>query len=208
MSKTASRVTVFETLSACVETALVKRGLALRLGNKELDDKTKAGLNAMMTAIISVAHYVGVSDDHYRELKRLADKVRHRPQGMCERNEERLAQFSDKRALRAIVNLPFHLAERLSLVSKPTVRQAQEMQMVVLLAILLYLPVRIKNAAALDLDIHIKRPVGGVAGRWTVRFTPNEVKNNKSIDGDFNEEVSARLGGGDGLFRARCVSSR
>jgi len=81
----------FTSLAAGVDVDLVKRSLALRLGNKELDDTTKPGLSALMTAIISVAHFLGVSDEHYRQLKRLADKVRHRPQGMTERNKERPA---------------------------------------------------------------------------------------------------------------------
>ncbi|THF54650.1 site-specific integrase [Ollibium composti] len=183
----------FVSLADCVEPELVKRGLQLRLGGKDLDDKTKPALSAMMTAIISVAHFVDVSDEHYRELKRLADKVRHRQNGMTERNKERLAQFNEEHAMRALVNLPFRMANDLANITLPTVRQAQQMQMAALIAILLHLPLRIKNAAALDLDIHIKRPAGGADGRWIVHFASGEVKNEVAIDGVFNEKVSALL---------------
>ncbi len=183
----------FSSLRACIDPKLARRALELRLDGRELDDKTKPALSAMMTAIISVARYVEVSDEHYRELKRLADKVRHRPTGMTERNKERLAQFNDKRARQAIVNLPFRIAEDLADVSQPTVRQAQRMQMAAMLAILIRLPLRIKNLAALDLDAHIKRPAGGIDGRWLVHFVEAEVKNKVAIDGFFNETVSALL---------------
>lgn len=191
----------FPSLAACVDPAMVKRGLSLRLGNKELDDRTKPALSTMMTAIISVARFVGVTDEHYKELKRLFDIVGHRPEGMCERNVERLTQFDDERARRAFANLPFRVAERLSEVTDPTVRQAQEMQMAALLAILLHLPLRIKNAAALDLDMHLRRPTGGKAGCWHVHFDPGEVKNGVVIDGIFNEHVSALLERYVGVFR-------
>lgn len=183
----------FTSLAACIDVDLVKRGLTLRLGNKELDDTTKPGLSAMMTAIISVARFVGVSDEHYRQLKRLADRVRHRPEGMTERNKERLAQFNDEAARRALVNLPFRMANELADVTQPTVRQAQRMQMAAMLAVLTRLPLRIKNVAALDLDVHIKRPAGGADGRWLVHFVEGEVKNKVAIDGLFNETVSALL---------------
>ena len=67
------------------------------------------------------------------------------------------------------------------------------MQMAALLAVLVSLPLRIKNAAALDLDKHIKRPAGGKPGRWRVHFEPNEVKNSTAIEGEFNEITSGLL---------------
>ena len=95
--------------------------------------------------------------------------------------------------MRALVNLPFRMGNELADVAQPTVRQAQEMQMAAMLAILVHLPLRIKNVAALDLDIHIKRPAGGVEGRWLVHFVEGEVKNEVAIDGLFNEKVSGLL---------------
>lgn len=181
----------FTSLGACLDAVLVERGLNLRLGGRELDDRSTPGLSAMITALINIARYVEVPAKDAVELKRLADLVRHRPEGMCERNIERLSQFTPD-ALRALINLPFHVEHRLAKVTKPTVRQAQEYQIAALLAILLYLPVRIKNAAALDLNKHFKRPIGG-SGEWQVHFEPREVKNGVAIDGRFNDEVSTLL---------------
>lgn len=182
----------FTSLIACLDPVLVKRALTLRLGGRDLDDKTRPGLSAMMTAIVSVARHVEVSAEILHELRRLAKRVQHRPQGMSEKNSERLAQLEDVVARRALVNLPFEMADRLRDVKHPKTRQAQEMQNAVLLGLLLFLPVRIKNAAELDLDRHICRPVGHV-GRWLVHFEPDEVKNKIVIDGRLNERLSAML---------------
>lgn len=194
-------------LAACVEPARVKHGLELHLAGRALDDKAKPGLSARMVAILSVAHHVGVSNDDEKELKRLFKKVRHVPDGMCERNEVRLAQFKDPVVLRAFVNLAFAAAKRHDYVMTPTIREAQEMQLAVLLAVLLFLPVRIKNAAALDLDKHLRRPIGGGTGRWQVHFAADEVKNRKTIDGYFNEHVSALLARYVDVFRPVLLKS-
>lgn len=113
----------FTSLAACINVDFVKRSVRLRLGNKKFDNMTKPGLGALMTAIVSVARFVGVSDEHYRQLKRLADKVHHRPERVTERNSERLARFNDKRAMRALVKLPFRTTNGFADVTRPTVRQ-------------------------------------------------------------------------------------
>lgn len=196
----------FTSLSACLDPVLVKRALMLRLGDRQLDDKTKPGLHAMMTAVVSIARYVGVSEEDLKVLRRLAKRVRHRPEGMSEKNRERLAQFEDEAARRALINLSFKMADRFSAVTQPTVRQAQEMQNAVLLALLLFLPVRIKNVAAMDLEEHFVRPAnkGGV---WLVHFDRHEVKNKTAIDGRLNERLSAMLTRYVAVFRPVLLKS-
>jgi integrase len=183
----------FTTLRDCLDPALVKRALLLRLGGREIDDKTAPGLNAMASALVSIARRIGVSDDDLFALSCMARRVRHRPKGMCERNRVRLAQLEDPAARRALINLPFEMAQQLAHVKVPTVRQAQTMQDAVLLAFILFFPIRIKNVAGLDLDKHFVRPVGSATGRWLVHFDPHEVKNKTAIDGSLNEHLSAML---------------
>jgi hypothetical protein len=194
-------VTELGSLAACIELKRVKRGLELLLGDRDLDERTKPGLSALMVAILSVAHHVGIAETDLEKLRALHKKVRHVPDGMCERNERRLAQLEEPQVLRAFVNLPFEVAKRHAHVTVPTIREALEMQMATLFAILLFLPVRIKNAAALDFDRNLQRPVGGGVGRWHVHFDPHEVKNSKAIDGRFNEIVSTLLARYADVFR-------
>lgn len=182
----------FMSLRDCIDPVLLKRALTLRLAGRPIDEKTKPGLSAMATAIMSIARRVGAPEKDLDEIRRLAKKVQHRPDGMCEKNVERLAQFDDEGARRALINLPFQIARRLAEVKNPTIRQAQEMQNAVLLGLLLFLPIRIKNVAALDLEKHLRRPAGS-SRRWIVRFNPNEVKNDTAIDGSLNESLSAMI---------------
>lgn len=194
-------VTELGSLAACIELKRVKRGLELLLRERDLDERTKPGLSALMVAILSIAHHVGVAETDLEKLRALHKKVRHVPDGMSERNARRLAQFEEPQVLRAFVNLPFEVAKRHAHVLVPTIREALEMQMATLLAILLFLPVRIKNASALDLDRHLRRPVGAGVGRWHVHLAQHEVKNSKSIDGRFNEAVSSLLARYVDVFR-------
>jgi integrase len=183
----------FWSLGDCLAPVLVKRGLELILGDRTLDETNKASMHAMMTAVLSIASHCGVTDADLVELKRLAKIVRHRPVGMSPRNTERLAQMRNPAVRRTLYRLPAITAQRLARVNEPTVRDAQTMQMAVLLSVLSHLPVRIKNAAALDLDRHIKRPVGGKAGSWLVHIPAPEVKNGVAIDAELNERVSDLL---------------
>lgn len=197
----------FATLRSCLDPALVKRALLMRLDGREIDDRTKPGLSAMAFTLVSIARRIGVSEDDLFALRSLAGRVRHRPKGMCERNRVRLAQLEDPAARRALINLPFEMAQRLACVKTPTVRQAQAMQDAVLLAFILFFPIRIKNVADLDLDKHFIRPGGNPTSRWLVHFDEHEVKNKTAIDGSLNERLSAMLARYVEVFRPVLLKS-
>lgn len=197
----------FASLSVCVDVNMVKRGIHAHLAGRAIDDKTRPSLHALMTAVLSVASYLKVPDDHLALLKKLAKKVRYKPTGMTEKNRERLAQFSDMQAKRLFIGLPFKVAAELSGVTSPTARQAQRIQHAALHALLLHLPIRIKNASMLDLDKHIQRPVYNKAGRWRVHFEAVEVKNVVTIDGELDLETSALLHRYVSVFRPRLMQS-
>ncbi|MFJ7352768.1 site-specific integrase [Phyllobacterium sp. NPDC097923] len=194
---------ILSSISNCVRIDLVKAGLTAHLNGRVLDDRTRPGLHGMMTAVLSVARYANVPDDQIDVLKQLARRVRHRPNGMTVKNRERIAQFTDVRAKRSFITLPFKVADELMHVTQPTIREAQRMQFAALHALLLHLPIRIKNAATLDLDKHIQRPVGKNGGRWRIHFEAAEVKNAKPIDAELNEETSALLERYVAVFRPR-----
>jgi hypothetical protein len=89
------KVTELGSLAACIELKRVKRGLKLLLGDRDLDERTTPGLSALMVAILSIAHHVGVGETDLEKLRALHKKVRHVPDGMSERNERRLAQLDE-----------------------------------------------------------------------------------------------------------------
>ncbi len=190
----------FSTLSAFVEIETVIGGLRLLMGSRDLDEARPA-LHALMTAVLSVAEFLGVEGDHLAELKRLAKTVRHSPTGMCERNKVRLRQFENEEVMRRFVRLPWQVAARMENVKSPSISQALLMQKAVLLELLLHIPLRVKNAASLRLDRHFQTPVGGGTGNWRLNIPKGEVKNDKAIDAEFSEETSAFLARYVAVFR-------
>lgn len=166
----------FTSLAPFVDPKIVKTGLKCLRGERTLDDARPA-LHALMTATLSLAAYLKVKGDQLNELKRLAKLVRHSPTGMCARNKERLQPFKDPKVMRRLMRLPCEVAKQFKDVKSPAVAQAQEMQLAVLLELLCHLPMRVKNAASLDLKKHFQRPVGGKSGNWRVHIPKGEVKN-------------------------------
>lgn len=195
----------FSRLAACVDVALTKRGMMRFLDGRDLDERTRPTLHATMVAILSIARHAEVPEDKLQALNALFEKVRHRPSGMTQKNKQRLSQFETDQAKTAIIGLPFKVAAQLKTVQNPTVRQAQRMQLAALLGVLLRVPLRIKNAAALDLAIHIQRPANGAEGRWLVHIPASEVKNGKAIDACLDVRTSALLARYVDVFRPKLM---
>lgn len=190
----------FASLEPFVDPKIVKAGLKCLKGERKLDDARPA-LHALMTATLSLARYLKVKGDQLAELKRLAKLVRNHPTGMCERNKERLQPFKDPEVMRRLMRLPGEVAKRFKDATSPTVAQAQEMQLAVLLELLCHLPMRVKNAASLDLKKHFQRPVGGKSGKWRVHIPKGEVKNEKAIDGELGITTSELISRYETVFR-------
>ena len=75
------------------------------------------------------------------------------------------------------------------------------MQFAVALEILLHAPMRIKNLAALDLDLHIHKPIAGKVGNWRISIPEGDVKNNSPIEAEFNPETTRLLARYVSVFR-------
>jgi hypothetical protein len=75
------------------------------------------------------------------------------------------------------------------------------MQPAVLLELLCHLPMRVKNAASLDLKKHFQRTVGGKSGNWRVHIPKGEVKNDKAIDAELGITTSERISRYETVFR-------
>lgn len=183
----------FGSLAHVVDPELVKRGLELRLGKKELGSRERLDLHSIMIALLSVAKFVAVDEAHLRTLHRYERKVRHRPQGLSQKNKDRLAPMLNANVKRRLIGLPRAIAHEMRKVSKPTIRQAQRMQMAVLLDVLLHVPLRIQSAADLDLDKNILPPAGGQPGSWWISIAAEDVKNEVAIEASLGEASSHLL---------------
>jgi len=154
-------------------------------------------VHATAYAAVAVAKDLQVDDATMAELRRIARKIgsafKKQRKGMTPKNKARLGQLDDPRARRPFLNLPAIVFHRHANVTKPTFKQAREIQDATLLAVLQDLPIRVANVVALDLDRHFVRPNGGAPGCWRVSIPGWEVKNDEDIDCELTPEVSAML---------------
>ena len=183
-------------LSALVRTDRIKRALDLLLalrGKVKPDDECRSALGSLLSALMCVAKYLKVPADHYGQIKKFIKKLGHRKPGMTDKNRKRLEPFMTPDILQKFLNLPRNICQRHHGTMKPNVRQALEVQLAAVLELLIHLPMRIGNAAALDLVNHISRPVGGKPGPWRIHIPGDEVKNDVPIYHKVNESSSALL---------------
>lgn len=191
----------FQRLADLIDPALVRRAFTLRLNGGEIDDKARKDLGGMAVGALSVARYLGLDDHKKEELKNLAGKVRFRSSGMCDKNKERLIPLFDPLVRRKLLNLPVRIIDQLSKVKEPTVRQAQQMQMAVLLDLLLHVPMRIRNVSELDLATNIIPPIAGNVGGWRISIAASDVKNGWAINAELGDELGANLDRYMNVFR-------
>lgn len=184
---------MFTTLADVVDPSVVKRAMTLCLGDSELDERARKYLQGLAIAALNVAAYLDLDPAKGAQLKVLLKKVQFKAKGMCKKNKERLIVVRDPALRATLINLPPRVAKDLANVTHPTVRQAQRMQMAVLAELLLHVPMRIRNAAELDLGDMIVPPVGGKIGRWRIAIPEQEVKNQTAIDAELDDGLSALL---------------
>lgn len=179
----------------------IKQGLQPIKG-EDNSDQARGRLHVVLQALLSIARFAQLAptdpgfEDQQRQftfLRKLAAKARVQQFGMVRKNRDRLARLSDATAARRFRNLHAVVASRYEGIKKPTIAQAHEMQMAAILVLLLDLPLRIKNVAALDLERHISRPPGGQDGPWRIAFAGEEMKNGQPFEAQLGEEASAFL---------------
>jgi len=123
----------------------------------------------------------------------LLKTVVNRSQGMTAKNRARLDQFRQPDALDRFIDLPVAVMRRVEAGGTLTRKAALEIQNAALLALLQAAPMRIRNAANLDLEQHILRPSGGHAGAWLVRIPRTEVKNDRPLEAEIGLASAAIL---------------
>lgn len=196
-------------LTDLLDVARVKQGLQPIKG-EDNSDQARGRLHVVLHALLSVARFVELSPSHpgfehqqreFAFLRKLAAKARVPQFGMVRKNRDRLAKLSNATAARLFRNLHATIAALYEGIKEPTITQAQEMQKAAILVLLLDLPLRIKNVAALDLDRHISRPPGGQSGPWRIAIAGEEMKNHQPFEAQLGEEASAFLSDYVGRFR-------
>ncbi|MCB4825530.1 site-specific integrase [Roseicella aerolata] len=148
----------------------------------------------MATNLFDVARrHLRLPEAELLPLLEIRTKVAHRYAGLTERARGRLAQFDDRRLLRKLFELPaelFKAADRLLKEGCPA-RAAAARERGLALAILLLLPMRRRNLAALDIERHFVRDQNGRV--MTLCIPGTEVKNGIAIEAAVPPDLARRI---------------
>jgi integrase len=167
-----------KSLGDVLETRMVEDGMRFflnRAGKRTM--KHAHGVGTMLTAIAK--HHGNVEEDQLKKIKTITRNVKPKHSGMTEKNKALLRQFDDPANVRKLLSLPSDVFKRLERVKNPTFKQACLAQAAIAILMLLKLPMRVNNLAALDLDHHLIRSKQGV---MHVSIPAHQVKNEQDID--------------------------
>jgi integrase len=144
------------------------------------------------TLITIASEWVRVPADQLSNLKKLRGKLGSLRSGLTEKNKALLRKFEDPRLLARLLELPDRLwrtARRNMLVSK---RWFIDLQTALAIDILLHVPLRIENLAALKFGEHLHWPQGrGKPALLVVRV--EETKNETALEFELPTVLADRL---------------
>lgn len=159
------------TIADVLEPDAVKGGLEEFLKGKAVTNTYQAhGIAAMLRGL---ARWSG-ADERVLKPLRLYCRLLEPKRGMPAKTRERILQLEDPKAMRALAQLPQKIFDRTARRLKPY-RRAVEVQTALMVEILLMVPLRVGNLAALDLDRHLSR--FGKNRPYYISIPAEEVKN-------------------------------
>lgn len=167
---------------------------ALRFFWARAGEKPTAQTKQLAQLVVTIARQVAGADRATLErLRGYLARLRPKQHGLSARNRERLRQLDDRASLESLLLLPQWVFDRVSRLSKPSLRDALDVQIAVMLELLLMMPMRRRNIVRLRLgpDGHI-RAGRGRHGCTHVVIPGDEVKSGRPLEYPLPPE-SARL---------------
>jgi integrase len=136
--------------------------------------------------------WVKLDTARLKELTRLAGKVPKPMPGLTAKNRRVLRQFDDPVLLLRLYEFPNRIWAEVKRDPKPDFRTLVKAQAALAVAILSYMPIRLKNLTALAFDVHLFLREGPRATS-SLELPPSEVKNRKGIAFDVPPRVARML---------------
>ncbi len=136
--------------------------------------------------------WVKLDPARLKELTRLAGKVPKPMPGLTTKNKRVLRQFDDPAVLQRLYNLPDRLWAEVKRDAKPDFRTLVKAHAALAIAILSYMPIRMKNLTALAFDVHLFLHEGRGAIS-SLELPPSEVKNRRDVGFDIPRHVAKML---------------
>ena len=164
---------------------LILRALLDRRGGQ-----TSTQIGQIASFLTSVArHWLKLDDETLAQMRKLTSRVAVNQKGMTAKNRERLRPFNDDGTVERLQRLPEDLRRLVDRSKQPPARKAIEAQKAAAIAILLVVPLRLKNLVGLDVEEHlIERD-----GRLYLVVPEQQVKNAHLIDFELPEDVTELL---------------
>ena len=166
-------------LAVCLTLENFTEGLRFfyaRFGGKP--SATSHNLSANLKSV--ARHWVGADDETLRRMADITRKLSVERSGLTQKNRERLLPFNDPVMCRKLLVLPLELQREIKRGKLPEYRHRVLGQMAVAIEILLFVPIRIKNLAALEIDRHLVK-----AGKKLLLTIPSAEVKNRANDLDF-----------------------
>ncbi|WP_273678657.1 site-specific integrase [Erythrobacter fulvus] len=164
-------------IAALVEVRNVK--LILNFLMQRSGGMTSGGVAQMASLLAKIAlHWVKVDAQHHAKLQRLAGRVAVQHSGMTAKNRERLRPFDDDSTVVEFVCLPDTIRKKVEQDKRPARLKARQAQMAAAIAILLVIPLRRNNLAAIDIHRHLVSNRNGVY----LVIPEHETKNREPIN--------------------------
>lgn len=148
-----------------------------------------ATLQSIGETLIVIAHYRGVSSEELSDIKDLVKDIRCPKQhGLTKKNRDRLRQFEDDQTLALLLALPRRLMgdalkkrEYARANNQPLLPAARLARAAITIAILLRIPLRIRNLHAIQIGTHLKFS-GERSDVVTLGFQAHETKNWEELE--------------------------
>jgi integrase len=165
--------------------------LALRFIGKRSGQERSFHLHQLMGMVLAIArHWAKLPDTDIDQLKILEKRCRPEAAGMTSRNMERLRQLDDPERLRAFATLPDDLMDKASRAGKGGVQSALLAQTSVVIDLLLAVPMRLRNLAALRIGTHLSC---WSDVRMLLSVPAEEIKNKVPIVARLPADLSKRI---------------
>ncbi len=153
--------------------------------------KSSAHSGQILGVVRSIAkHWVKAAPADLEKLKRAVRDMVPEPEGMTERNRDRLRPLRNPERLVKLLKLPRVICAEVVGAGPPTISLALQLQTALAIELLLAVPVRIKNLVGLRVGVHV---LTDHRGEVTLVLPKQEVKNAVALEAGLPEDSAALL---------------
>jgi integrase len=152
--------------------------------------RTSVQVSQIASFLVSVArHWLKVDDTTLERLRKIASQVRFENKGMTAKNRERLRPFHNDDTVARFQSVPWLIRADVEKSKLPARRKALLAQRAAAIAILMVIPIRLRNLVLLDLESHLISR----GNRLYLVVPEHEVKNSYLIDFEVPDDTAELL---------------